>query len=79
MTRKQELEQKNRKRYEQTLNNTVEAIISDGERHGMTYTEFDKLRIRAFHDERNFNDIELTKELERIQKLEEASKDKGTK
>ena len=74
MSTRREREEKERKAYRENLNNTVDAIISAGERAGKTYTVYDRMRLLAFYDERNIHDLGV--ELDRIEELEHKENEK---
>ena len=71
---KQEREEKERIEYERRLNSRVNAIIECGKRDGKTYTEYDRMRLLAHQDERNYSDSELMEEFDRIDLLEKRDK-----
>lgn len=74
MSTRREREEIERAQYRRKLDQLVDAIIARGEQAGRVYTKYDRMRIRAFQDERNISDYELNAELEGIDEMERRDK-----
>ena len=67
---KREKEDLERIRYQQALDNKVDAIIREAEEQGKTFSDNDRKILRAFMDERNISDADFNKLYEELKKKE---------
>ena len=67
---KREKEDLERIRYQQALDNKVDAIIREAEEQGKTFSDNDRKILCAFMDERNISDADFNKLYEELKKKE---------
>ena len=67
---KREKEDLERIRYQQALDNNVDAIIREAEKQGRIFSDDNRKILHAFMDERNVSDADFNKLYEELKKKE---------